>query len=219
MIRSRQLFGLLLLVAATTACHADIYAFLDDQGVAHFADYPLDSRYQLYMKTKPPEERVSVELTPGEPTPLGEAAPPAGRTLPLQAGKRYAEMIAKVAREQKVEPALLHAVIAVESAYNSQAKSPKGATGLMQLMPDTAKRYGVTDLLNPLENLRAGARYLRDLLGMFNNNLKLVLAAYNAGEGAVIRSGHAIPNYPETRAYVPRVLQHYELYRSNDRPS
>jgi soluble lytic murein transglycosylase-like protein len=157
-------------------------------------------------------------MTPGEPAALADV-PSSGRTLPLQAGKRYADMIAKVAREQKLEPALLHAVIAVESAYNPQAKSPKGATGLMQLMPDTAKRYGVTDLLNPLENLRAGARYLRDLLGMFNNNLKLVLAAYNAGEGAVIRSGNAIPNYPETRSYVPRVLQHYELYRSQDRPS
>ena len=218
MIRSRQVLGLFLLAAAAAPCYADIYAFLDEQGVAHFADYPLDSRYQLYMKTKPPEERVSVQMVPGEPTPLAEAAP-SGSTLPLQAGKRYADMIAKVAREQKLEPALLHAVIAVESAYNPQAKSPKGATGLMQLMPDTAKRYGVTDLLNPLENLRAGARYLRDLLGMFNNNLKLVLAAYNAGEGAVIRSGNAIPNYPETRAYVPRVLQHYELYRSHERPS
>jgi soluble lytic murein transglycosylase-like protein len=217
MIKSRQVLGLLLLAAAAAPCHADIYAFLDEQGVAHFADYPLDSRYQLYMKTKPPEERVSVEMVPGEPTAVAEAA--SGSALPLQAGKRYADMIAKVAREQKLEPALLHAVIAVESAYNPQAKSPKGATGLMQLMPDTAKRYGVTDLLNPLENLRAGARYLRDLLGMFNNNLKLVLAAYNAGEGAVIRSGNAIPNYPETRAYVPRVLQHYELYRSQNRPS
>jgi soluble lytic murein transglycosylase-like protein len=218
MIRSGQVLGLLLLAAAAAPCHADIYAFLDEQGVAHFADYPLDSRYQLYMKTKPPEERVSVEMVPGQATPLAEAAP-SGPTLPLQAGKRYADMIAKVAREQKLEPALLHAVIAVESAYNPQAKSPKGATGLMQIMPDTAKRYGVTDLSNPLENLRAGARYLRDLLGMFNNNLKLVLAAYNAGEGAVIRSGNAIPNYPETRAYVPRVLQHYELYRSHERPS
>jgi soluble lytic murein transglycosylase-like protein len=218
MIRSGQVLGLVLLAAAAAPCHADIYAFLDEQGVAHFADYPLDSRYQLYMKTRPPEERVSVEMVPGQATQLAEAAP-SGATLPLQAGKRYADMIAKVAREQKLEPALLHAVIAVESAYNPQAKSPKGATGLMQIMPDTAKRYGVTDLSNPLENLRAGARYLRDLLAMFNNNLKLVLAAYNAGEGAVIRSGNAIPNYPETRAYVPRVLQHYELYRSRERPS
>jgi soluble lytic murein transglycosylase-like protein len=218
MIRRSQVFGLVLLAAATTPCHADIYAFLDENGVAHFADHPLDSRYQLYMKTRPPAEIAPVEAPPAQPAPVVDAGA-SGRAIPLQAGKRYADMIAKVANEQKLEPALLHAVIAVESAYNPRAKSPKGATGLMQLMPDTAKRYGVTDLLNPLENLRAGARYLRDLLGMFNNNLRLVLAAYNAGEGAVIRSGHAIPNYPETRAYVPRVLQHYELYRSQDRPS
>jgi soluble lytic murein transglycosylase-like protein len=218
MIRRSQVLGLVLLAAAAAPCHADIYAFLDENGVAHFADHPLDERYQLYMKTKPQLEITLRETPAAEPVPEPAAAP-SGRTVPLQAGKRYADMIAKVAREQKVEPALLHAVIAVESAYNAQAKSPKGATGLMQLMPDTAKRYGVTDLLNPMENLRAGARYLRDLLGMFNNNLRLVIAAYNAGEGAVIRSGNAVPNYPETRSYVPRVLQHYELYRSHDRPS
>jgi soluble lytic murein transglycosylase-like protein len=123
-------------------------------------------------------------------------------------------MIARVAREQKVEPALLHAVVMAESAYNPRARSPKGATGLMQLMPATGKRYGAKDLLNPLQNLRAGARYLRDLLALFDNNLGLVLAAYNAGEGAVMRSGNTIPPYPETRKYVPRVLEYYESYRA-----
>jgi soluble lytic murein transglycosylase-like protein len=220
MIRRSQVFGLVLLAAVAAPCHADIYAFLDENGIAHFSDFPLDSRYQLYMKTKPPVEPTVAAAAPAVPLPETQQAAEARTPIrPLQAGKRYADMIAKVAHEQKLEPALLHAVIAVESAYNAHARSPKGATGLMQLMPDTAKRYGVTDLLNPLENLRAGARYLRDLLAMFNNNLRLVLAAYNAGEGAVIRSGHAIPNYPETRAYVPRVLQHYELYRTQDRPS
>jgi soluble lytic murein transglycosylase-like protein len=218
MIRRSQVFGLVLLAAAAAPCHADIYAFLDENGVAHFSDHQVDSRYQLYMKTKPPAEPAAAATPAPEGPAAAQTAAPGGPG-PLQASKRYADMIAKVAQEQKLEPALLHAVITVESAYNPQAKSPKGATGLMQLMPDTAKRYGVTDLLNPLENLRAGARYLRDLLGMFNNNLRLVLAAYNAGEGAVIRSGNAIPNYPETRAYVPRVLQHYELYRSLDRRS
>jgi soluble lytic murein transglycosylase-like protein len=213
MIRRSQLFGLVLLAAAAP-CHADIYAFLDENGVAHFSDHQVDTRYQLYMKTKPVEPIVleAPALPAVRPEPNESAT--IGKSAPLQASKRYADMIAKVAQEQKLEPALLHAVITVESAYNPQAKSPKGATGLMQLMPDTAKRYGVTDLLNPLENLRAGARYLRDLLGMFNNNLRLVLAAYNAGEGAVIRSGNAVPNYPETRAYVPRVLQHYEQFRA-----
>jgi soluble lytic murein transglycosylase-like protein len=84
----------------------------------------------------------------------------------------------------------------------------------MQLTSDTAQRYGVNDAWNPLENLRGGARYLRDLLALFNNDLVLVLAAYNAGEGAVIDSGNRIPPYPETRSYVPRVLLQYERYRA-----
>jgi len=114
----------------------------------------------------------------------------------------------------KVEPALLHAVVLAESAYNPRAKSPKGARGLMQLMPDTGKRYGVTDLLNPLKNLTAGAKYLKDLLAMFGNDKRLAVAAYNAGEGAVMRNGNAIPPYAETQAYVPKVLEYYESFRS-----
>lgn len=217
----RQFLALALLASAAGPCSADIYAFLDEHGVAHFSDVQLDSRYQLYMKTRPPAEPVvALEASPAARTDTGDTSAAALlRPIPAQTSKRYEDMIARVAKEQKLEPALLHAVIAVESAYNPRARSPKGATGLMQLMPDTARRYGVTDLLNPLENLRAGARYLRDLLSMFNNNLRLVLAAYNAGEGAVIRSGHAIPPYPETQSYVPRVLQHYEHFRGKDRPS
>jgi soluble lytic murein transglycosylase-like protein len=105
-------------------------------------------------------------------------------------------------------------VITVESGYNPRARSRKGASGLMQLIPATAKRFGVTNVWNPLDNIRGGARYLRELLGMFNDNMPLALAAYNAGEGAVMRSGNAIPPYPETRRYVPRVLEYYERYRS-----
>jgi soluble lytic murein transglycosylase-like protein len=114
-----------------------------------------------------------------------------------------------------VDEALLHAVIAVESGYNARAKSRKGASGLMQLMPHTAQRYGVTDVWNPADNIRAGARHLRDLLGMFDDNINLALAAYNAGAGAVIESGNKIPPYPETRMYVPRVLENYERFRKS----
>jgi soluble lytic murein transglycosylase-like protein len=214
MTRRAYVFGLVLLAIAAAPAHADIYGFVDENGNAHFADRKLDSRYKLYMRTPPPAPAASSEVPP---------SPAAAATTKLvrapKAHARYADLIARVAREQQVDPALLHAVITVESAYNPKAKSPKGATGLMQLMPDTAKRYGVTDLVNPQENLRAGARYLRDLLGMFDNNLRLVLAAYNAGEGAVARSGNKIPPYPETRAYVPRVLQHYESYRAHYRAS
>jgi soluble lytic murein transglycosylase-like protein len=137
------------------------------------------------------------------------------RNVPAQLRKQYAQMISKVAKEQKMDAALIHAVVSAESFYNAQAVSPKGATGLMQLMPDTAKRYGITDLLNPLQNLRAGAKYLRDLLAKFGHDKELAIAAYNAGEGAVMRSGNKIPNYPETRAYVPKVLEYYERYRGS----
>ena len=102
-------------------------------------------------------------------------------------------------------------MITVESGYNAKARSPKGAAGLMQLMPDTAKRYDVANIWDPRENVRGGARYLRDLLAQFNNNLALALAAYNAGEGAVAQYGNKIPPFAETIAYVPRVLQQYRL--------
>lgn len=177
------------------------------------SDVALDSRYTLYRKAKSKAEDASVSQASTEPAPVTISTAISDRTL-LQSRRRYADMITRVAREQKLDPALLHAVVTVESAYNAQAVSPKGATGLMQLMPDTGKRYGVTNLMDPLQNLRAGARYLRDLLALFNNNLGLVIAAYNAGEGAVIRAGHAIPPFRETRAYVPRVLQYYERYRA-----
>jgi soluble lytic murein transglycosylase-like protein len=126
--------------------------------------------------------------------------------------KRFAPLIAETAHTHKLSAALLHAVITVESGYNPSARSNKGAIGLMQLMPATAKRYAVTDIWDPKQNLSGGARYLSDLLGMFNNDLSLALAAYNAGEGAVLHYGKRIPPYPETRSYVPRVLQHYQLY-------
>ena len=117
-----------------------------------------------------------------------------------------------------IDYALLQAVIATESGFNSTAVSPKGAIGLMQLMPDTARRYGVdSDRHGPLErkltdprtNIRAGVRYLRDLINMFPGELELALAAYNAGEGAVMRAGNRIPNYKETQNYVKTVMALY----------
>jgi soluble lytic murein transglycosylase-like protein len=213
MIGRQHVFGLVLLAVAAAPASADIYGFVDEEGRGHFSDTQVDARYKLYAKTKPAEA-----ISPAQAAPDAAVATAARTVLPFRptkAGQRYADMITKVAREQKIDPALLHAVVTVESAYNPRAKSPKGATGLMQVMPATGKRYGITNLLNPLDNLRAGARYLRDLLAMFDNNLRLVIAAYNAGEGAVMRSGNNVPNYPETKAYVPRVLQHYESYRQH----
>jgi soluble lytic murein transglycosylase-like protein len=207
---TRRAFALVLFALAAAPCSADIYSYIDEQGRGHFSDVPLDSRYELYMKEKPRADAALAPQGAASAPDLAEAVPTAA---PLQGRRHYVDMIARVAREQKVDAALIHAVVSAESSYNPAAKSAQGATGLMQLMPDTAKRYGVTDLLNPLENLRAGARYLKDLLSLFDNNLRLAVAAYNAGEGAVKRSGNRIPAYAETRAYVPRVMQLYQQYR------
>jgi soluble lytic murein transglycosylase-like protein len=210
MLTRRRAFALVLFALAAAPCSADIYSYTDEQGRGHFSDVALDARYELYTKDK----RVDAPIAPQIAASVPELAEPATQAAgPLQGRKHYVDMIARVAREQKVDAALIHAVVSAESAYNPAAKSPRGATGLMQLMPDTARRYGVTDLLNPLENLRAGAAYLKDLLSLFNNNLRLAVAAYNAGEGAVKRSGNRIPAYAETRAYVPRVMQLYQQYR------
>jgi len=115
-------------------------------------------------------------------------------------------MIQKVAQETSVNPLLLHAVISVESGYDEKAVSRKGAQGLMQLMPQTALRFGVRNAFDPLENVRGGALYLKWLLQYFNGDLKLALAGYNAGENEVVRAGYRIPPIKETRDYVPKVL-------------
>lgn len=126
------------------------------------------------------------------------------------APSKYDSHIEAAATENNVEAALIRAVITVESGYNASARSPKGAIGLMQLMPDTARRYGVKNIRDPGQNIHGGARYLRDLMALFGNDLKLVLAAYNAGEEAVMKYGRRIPPFAETVAYVPKVLGHYK---------
>ena len=131
------------------------------------------------------------------------------------ADKPYATLIDSAARVAELDPALVHAVIAVESGYNAAARSPQGAVGLMQVLPLTASRYGVPDPgHSPEHNLRAGTRYLKDLMRLFDGQLELVLAAYNAGESAVIRHGRRVPPYRETRRYVPAVLSKYREMRA-----
>jgi hypothetical protein len=133
-----------------------------------------------------PESRI--------PSPSGDAVP-------------YGALIDKVAARHGVPARLVRAVIAVESAGQPQARSPKGAMGLMQLMPATARQYGVTNAFNPTENVRAGVAYLRELLDRYENNEELALAAYNAGPGAVDKHGQTVPPYRETRSYVARINQ------------
>jgi len=123
----------------------------------------------------------------------------------------YDRLIRRTAAVQKIDPALLKAVMHVESGFNPHAVSDKGAQGLMQLMPETAQRYGADDLFDPAQNVRAAALYLKDLQKMFKNNMRLVLAAYNAGENAVLRY-NGVPPYDETRDYVRKVMQMHRQY-------
>ncbi len=123
--------------------------------------------------------------------------------------RRLTGLIAEVARDTGVPAELLHAVVRAESAYDPKALSKKGARGLMQLMPATARRYGVEDSWDAEQNLRGGASYLKDLLRMFDQDLELAVAAYNAGENAVKRYGNRIPPYDETRNYVRKVVKFY----------
>jgi len=140
---------------------------------------------------------------------------------PPFAGRPFAEQIDRAARDAGVDPVLVHAVVHVESRYNPTARSPKGALGLMQVLPETAARYGFAgDVLTIEGNLKAGTRYLRDLLTLFENRLELALAAYNAGENAVLRHGQRIPPYRETQQYIPAVLEKYrEWQEPSPRPS
>jgi len=132
--------------------------------------------------------------------------PTQGSARGFHSGTAYRELITRVALKNGVNPDLVYAVVAVESAFNPRAISSKGALGLMQLMPDTATRFGVMDSFDPADNVMGGARYLRHLLDLFRGDLRLALAAYNAGENAVIAVG-GIPPYRETRHYVAKVLQ------------
>ncbi|WP_428423398.1 lytic transglycosylase domain-containing protein [Methylibium sp.] len=145
----------------------------------------------------------------GEPAPAMAAAPPAVASV--------AQFVREAARLHRVDAALIHAVIGVESGYAARAVSSRGARGLMQVLPGTARQYGAADLFDPQQNILVGTRHLRALLDRFNDDKSLALAAYNAGEGAVLRHGLQVPPFAETRAYVPAVLARYESLRKAQR--
>ena len=180
---------------------ADIYRYIDQDGHVHYTNVPPDSRFKVYRKIV------------NAPDPVSETLASEVRYYGPKDRQRYAKHIRAAAKANRLDPALLHAVISAESGYNPFARSRRGATGLMQLMPDTARRYGARNLLDPAQNIHAGARYLRDLMDLFDNDLHLVLAAYNAGENAVLRAGMRIPPYSETMTYDPRVITYYRQYR------
>jgi len=198
--------------AISSPCMADIWGYVDDKGIAHLSDHQVDENYVLFKKEVPRPKTEAFDYSALDRMSLVNTTNAALRA-------QFAPLIAQVAQEYSLDLSLLHAIITVESGYNAQARSPAGAVGLMQLMPGTAQRYGVRNIWDPLENLQGGARYLRFLLAMFPNKLDLVLAAYNAGEGAVMQHGMKIPPYAETQAYVPMVITHYERYRAAITPA
>ncbi len=195
------MFAALLPCSLAHSAGGDIYWFTDENGVVHFSNVPTDKRYVPFITSGGRSAKKSISAR--------DATQSQGAVK-----TQYGPAIEEIARTYALESALIHAVVTVESAYNPTAISKKGAAGLMQLMPETAQRYGVADRFDPVQNLHGGARYLNDLLKMFNGNLSLTLAAYNAGENNVIKYGHQIPPFQETRNYVPRVLDLYRKYQA-----
>lgn len=190
----------ILLFALAPSAKADIYTYTDANGIVHFSNARENKNDKIVVAMQRDEYR---------------SGPVRSQVRISQDGKnRYTPLVEEAARIYQVDAALLHAVISAESGYNPAAISNKGAVGLMQLMPETARRYGVENSLDPEQNIRGGTKYLSYLLQMFNNNLELAVAAYNAGENAVIRHGYSIPPYRETLAYVPKVLKLQKKYLS-----
>lgn len=232
MVNFSNIFGIwhtlvvgLMLLFLNNFAHADIWGYVDERGTAHFAAEQVDKRYSLFF-------RGEGEFDSRRDVPAASAAPSAAqagaaaRLLSLfdvsPTYKKLGIHLQEASRTHGVDYALLQALIATESGFDPVAVSPKGAVGLMQLMPDTARRYGVAgDSKNPVEkkltdprtNIKAGTRYLSYLLDLFPGQLELALAAYNAGEGAVQRAGNKIPNYKETQNYVKTVMQLYAVLR------
>ena len=181
---------------------ADIYVYTSSDGAVTLSNVPEDDRYTVLVASTPQGGSATVD----------DARKPVSG---LARKARFDQVVEEVSRTYGVESALVHAVISVESRYDPKAVSKKGAVGLMQLMPETAKRYGVTDAFDPVQNVAGGARYLRDLLTLFHSDVSLALAAFNAGENAVVKYGNRIPPYRETVRYVPQVLDFYRRYRAD----
>jgi Transglycosylase SLT domain len=223
--------GCFLLFFLSETARADVWAYLDERGVPHFAAERVDGRYELFYRSNvvvtsavddkrlslpPPDELprlVSVPKTPSRLLAFFEVSP---------SFKGVRHLMREAAQANNIDFELLQAMIATESGFDSQAVSPKGAIGLMQIMPATAERYGVVSdarspvekkLTDPQTNIMAGSRYLRYLINLFSGKLELALAAYNAGEGAVQRAGNSIPKYRETENYVKTVMQLYAMLK------
>lgn len=191
-------FGLFVAFAVLcpAGAHADIYKHVDADGVIHFSNTK-GGGAQLVARDKKKRN-----VTPFMPSDVS-----------MERFTRFDEHIRQAATLYQLPEELVRAVIMVESNYDPRATSTAGAQGLMQLMPETAARMEVKDILDPRENIFGGTRYLRVLANLFNGDLELTIAGYNAGEGAVMRYG-GIPPYAETQDYVVKVLTYYRRYRA-----
>ena len=199
------LAGALGLAAVAPTAQADVWKFVDRYGVVHLSDRPMGPGSELLVRGKKRLKNRSVSSKHA----LGD----------LQENEKlYTRLIDRVSRELSLDRNLVHAVVRVESAFDPQAVSRAGAVGLMQLMPRTAELYGVRDSRNPTQNIYAGVLHLRKLIQQFND-VVLALAAYNAGENAVINYGYKVPPYPETQNYVRKVLVFYRQYSSRKNAS
>lgn len=178
---------------AGSACATDIYKYVGKDGSVYFTDRPDHSGYRRLVKTWKGWTEARIDYS-----------------LAAKNKVKYGATIRRAAEQYQVPEALVHAVILAESAYDPNATSVAGAVGMMQLMPDTARRYGVANRQDPIANITGGTRYLSDLLQLFDSDLTLALAAYNAGENAVLEHGRKVPPYDETRTYVRKVLAFYQ---------
>ena len=223
---NRLAVGVALATVASSLCgvaRADLWAYVDEQGRSHVANHQVDARYKLFFKGETTLDAPNTRENDREQA----LAALSGTTLYARAtdeslSRRYASLIETHARANGLDPALVKAVIAVESSFDPVALSARGAIGLMQIIPDTGVRYGLVPdgrrsvgdkLRDPAINVRIGTRYLRDLLTRFGNDVSLALAAYNAGEGNVASRANSVPPFAETREYVRLVRQVYALYR------
>lgn len=209
-------------LGSSAAARADLWGYVDDQGAAHFAAEQIDPRYQLFFKGRstldPPDATERADLASADTFRHSAIYQHVTNHPNL---KRFLPLIERNARAQALDPALVKAVVAVESGFDPAAVSVKGAYGLMQLLPATAARYGVVDdpkrsaaqkLLDPAINLRAGTRHLHDLFVLFADDVPLALAAYNAGEQAVLQYGRRVPPFAETQEFVRLVEQFRRLF-------
>jgi len=189
-----RIFLIISLAVCPTVLWADIYRYVDAEGVVHFTNAQHDQRYELYLR------EAAKEL------PAAQESAAAGWMM------EYAD---RCSRAQNLSPALVKAIIRAESNGNRFAISRKGAKGMMQLMPFTSKRLKVNDPFDPVENIEGGVKYIKELLDAFRGNVAYAVAAYNAGPAAVRKYG-GIPPYQETRIYVKRVMDYYQKYASKE---